>query len=87
MKCPAMNKSKCARNRKSMRAVRNCPKFKCQRPFPKTGNGFLNFLRSFRRKNCGLSPIEMIRKFGAAWNELPESYKDRYRRQMISDTY
>ncbi|XP_020801338.1 protamine-like [Drosophila serrata] len=58
-----------------------CGRVKCSKPGPITNNGYLNFIRSFRRKNCGLMPRELVSKAAKAWNCLPEKTKDKYRRQ------
>ncbi|KAH8396375.1 hypothetical protein KR222_009537 [Zaprionus bogoriensis] len=74
-RCPRPRKPCCPRKRR-----RTC-KPRCQNPGPMTNNGFLNFLRTFRRKNCGLTPKEMVMRAARAWCRLPENKKDRYRRQ------
>ncbi|EDW63672.1 protamine-like protein 99C [Drosophila virilis] len=63
-----------------------CKKYKCQKPGPITNNGYLNFLRVYRRKHCGLSPKELVMKAARAWCRLPECKKDRYRRQACKVT-
>ncbi|KAM7355633.1 uncharacterized protein ACRADG_001635 [Cochliomyia hominivorax] len=50
---------------------------RCQRPGPKQRNPYLNFLRDFRKRCCGLSPIETIRQGAKAWKSL--SMEDRQR--------
>ncbi|BFF96959.1 protamine-like protein 99C [Drosophila madeirensis] len=54
--------------------------YKAQRVGPVTRNGYLNFLRDYKRQNVGLSPREMVRKGAKAWNALDCKEKDRYRR-------
>ncbi|KAH8291281.1 hypothetical protein KR054_010324 [Drosophila jambulina] len=63
-----------------------CAKGKCSKPGPLTNNGYLNFIRTFRRKNCGLPPRELVSKAAKAWNSLPENVKDKYRRQACAVT-
>ncbi|XP_020798336.1 protamine-like [Drosophila serrata] len=53
---------------------------KCSRPGPITNNGYLNFLRDFRKTHCGLKPRELIIRAARSWNRLCESKKDHYRR-------
>lgn len=63
-----------------------CPKRKpscvpaCQRPGPITNNGYLNFLRIYRQKHCGLKPRELVMRAARAWCRLPECKKENYRR-------
>ncbi|XP_041449786.1 protamine-like protein 99C [Drosophila obscura] len=45
-----------------------------------TKNGYLNFLRDYKKKHCGLSPRQMVSKGAKAWNGLTCKQKDRYRK-------
>ncbi|KRG00434.1 uncharacterized protein Dwil_GK27554 [Drosophila willistoni] len=47
---------------------------------PVMNNGYLNFVRSFRKKHCGLKPQELIKIAARAWCSLSEDKKNRYRR-------
>ncbi|XP_017058879.1 histone-like protein 18C [Drosophila ficusphila] len=53
---------------------------KCSRPGPVTNNGYLNFLRSYRKHHCGLKPRELVQQGAQAWRALSEEKKNRYRR-------
>lgn len=55
-----------------------CPP-KCMRAGRVTNNGYLNFLREFRRKCCGMSPIETVRNGAKAWCKLSKREKCRYK--------
>lgn len=55
---------------------------KCMRPGPITTNGYLNFLREYRKKHCGLSAVETVRQGAAEWNKLSEQEKNRYTQQV-----
>ena len=48
---------------------------RCMHPGPIVRNPYLNFLRKFRRENCGLTPVETIRRGAKAWKSL--SIKER----------
>ncbi|XP_017482450.1 PREDICTED: protamine-like [Rhagoletis zephyria] len=52
---------------------------KCQRPRgPLHRNPYLNFLREFRQRNCGLSAVEIIRRGAKEWNNMAKESKLRY---------
>lgn len=51
----------------------------CMRGGPITSNGYLNFLREFRKKCCGLSAVETVRQGAKLWNRLSCKQKDKYR--------
>lgn len=69
------------------RCPKPCPKkMKCQKPGPVTNNGYLNFLRAYRRKHCGLKPKDLVMKAARAWCRLSECQKDYYRRQACKVT-
>lgn len=53
---------------------------KCMRLGRVTNNAYLNFLRSFRRKHCGLSPQEVIRRGARKWCLLTPEQKEPYYR-------
>ncbi|XP_017045475.1 uncharacterized protein LOC108091036 [Drosophila ficusphila] len=46
---------------------------------PITTNGYLNFLRAFRKGKIGLTPQEMVQQGALAWRELSVEEKDRFR--------
>ncbi|XP_016956523.1 protamine-like protein 99C [Drosophila biarmipes] len=88
--CAKPRKPACARPRKSACAKREnkCgSRPKCSKPGPVTNNGYLNFVRSFRKKHCGLKPQELIMEAAKAWSRLPEEKKDRYRRMACKVTH
>lgn len=51
---------------------------KCMRPGPIGRNPYLNFLREFRKKCCGLTPTETIKQGARAWKKLPAAQKRLY---------
>ncbi|XP_030386863.1 protamine-like [Scaptodrosophila lebanonensis] len=53
---------------------------RCSKPGPVTNNGYMNFIRAFRKKHCGLQPKELIMNAARAWCRLSEQKKYRYRR-------
>ncbi|XP_005181509.1 protamine-like [Musca domestica] len=53
---------------------------KCMRPGPMTRNGYLNFLREYRQKHCGLTAVETVRQGAFAWNKLSQEEKNRYKK-------
>ncbi|EDW77460.1 uncharacterized protein Dwil_GK18077, isoform A [Drosophila willistoni] len=82
--CPKKRKPACRKKRKTCRPKRRNPcakkRVKCSKPGPVMNNGYLNFVRSFRKKHCDLKPQELIKMAARAWCSLPEDKKDRYRR-------
>ncbi|XP_052852547.1 histone-like protein 18C [Drosophila gunungcola] len=78
--CSKPRKSACARPRKS-----ECES-NCTKPGPVTNNGYLNFVREFRKRNCDLKPQELIAKAARAWQNLSEENKNRYRRMACRVT-
>ncbi|ALC39698.1 CG15510 [Drosophila busckii] len=86
--CPMRRKPSCRPKKKSCRPKPRCgrKKIRCQHPGPITNNGYLNFLRVYRRKHCGLKPNDLVLKAARAWCRLPEHKKDRYRRQACKVT-
>ncbi|EDX05080.1 protamine [Drosophila simulans] len=59
---------------------------KCSKQGPITSNGYLNFIRSFRKKHCDMKPRQLIAEAAKAWAALPEHVKDRYRRMACKVT-
>ncbi|XP_037727303.1 protamine-like protein 99C [Drosophila subpulchrella] len=41
--------------------------------------GYLNFLREYKRRFCGLSPQEMIRFGAIQWNKMPLNKKEHFK--------
>ncbi|XP_030241691.1 protamine-like [Drosophila navojoa] len=69
--------AKCA-NKQS--AKRKKPK-KWIKPGPVTNNAYLNFVRTVRRKYCGLQPKQLVILAAYEWRNLSDSKKEKYRRQ------
>ncbi|XP_017154724.1 protamine-like protein 99C [Drosophila miranda] len=59
-------------------------KYRAQKVGPVTKNGYLNYLRVFKKKHCGLSPREMISKGAKAWNALTCEQKANFRKKTKS---
>lgn len=55
---------------------------KCMRPGPVTRNPYLNFLREFRKKCCGMSAVKTVQQGAKAWNALRRKDKLRYMKQV-----
>ncbi|XP_023297758.2 protamine-like protein 99C [Lucilia cuprina] len=53
---------------------------RCMRPGPVTNNGYLNFLRDYRKQCCGMSPRETIRRGAQQWLKLSEEEREKYNR-------
>ncbi|XP_023034536.1 protamine-like protein 99C [Drosophila willistoni] len=70
---------KCKKKRKAKKK----PAYKCQKVARLTCNGYLNFLREFKKKCCGLSPQEMVRRGARAWNELTCEEKEKYKQMYF----
>lgn len=51
---------------------------KCHRPGPVMRNPYLNFLREFRKHNCGLTAVEIIKRGAQAWRAVPKEKRLRY---------
>lgn len=51
---------------------------RCLRPGPVGRNPYFNFLRDYRKENCGMSAVETVRRGAAAWNSLPEEKRVKY---------
>lgn len=51
------------------------------KPGPITNNAYLNFVRTVRRKYCGLLAKQLVMLAAQQWRCLSESKKQRYRRQ------
>ncbi|XP_037726215.1 protamine-like protein 99C [Drosophila subpulchrella] len=45
-----------------------------------TNNGYLNFLREYKKAHCGVSPKDMVRFGARQWNQLTPDDKDFYRK-------
>ncbi|XP_054730977.1 protamine-like [Anastrepha obliqua] len=77
----------CRRRSRPRRRRGGCRKRKrCMKPGPVTANAYLNFLRSFRRKHCGLTPREAVKKGARKWCSLSPEAKRRYMRQACKMT-
>uniref|UniRef100_A0A182K9F2 HMG box domain-containing protein n=1 Tax=Anopheles christyi TaxID=43041 RepID=A0A182K9F2_9DIPT len=48
------------------------------RPGKQTRNPYLNFLRDFRRKNCHLSVVEVVRQGAEQWRRMTDEQKLPY---------
>ncbi|XP_001656475.2 protamine [Aedes aegypti] len=48
------------------------------RPGKKSRNPYINFLREYRKKHCGLHPVEVIRKGAREWNCLNDKQRLPY---------
>ncbi|XP_037726228.1 protamine-like protein 99C [Drosophila subpulchrella] len=44
-----------------------------------TNNGYLNFLREYKKAHCGVSPKDMVRFGARQWNQLTLEDKDFYK--------
>ncbi|XP_037726134.1 protamine-like protein 99C [Drosophila subpulchrella] len=44
-----------------------------------TNNGFLNFLRQYKKAHCGVSPKDMVRFGARQWNQLTLDDQDFYK--------
>ncbi|KAM7347855.1 uncharacterized protein ACRADG_007340 [Cochliomyia hominivorax] len=53
---------------------------KCMRPGPITNNGYLNFLRVYRKTCCGMSPQETVIRGAEKWMSLSEREREKYNR-------
>ncbi|KAM7355634.1 uncharacterized protein ACRADG_001636 [Cochliomyia hominivorax] len=51
---------------------------RCFKPGPIVRNPYLNFLRQFRKQNCGLSPIETIQEGAKEWKRLTQAEKLKF---------
>lgn len=93
--CKPKNKSSCDPKPKKTRAKpKASPKKACSakkpkkpkktscKPGPIMNNGYLNFVRAYREKHCGMKPRELIRRAARAWCRLSEEKKDKYRRMV-----
>lgn len=59
---------------------------RCMKPGPIVRNPYLNFLRKFRKENCGLTPVETIRRGAKAWKSLTISQKLGYIKEVSYET-
>lgn len=51
------------------------------KPGPVTNNAYLNFVRTIRRKYCGLQPKQLVILAAYEWRTLSDAKKEKYRRQ------
>lgn len=51
---------------------------KCVRPGPSTRNPYLNFLRQYRKDNCGMTAVELIVNGAKEWKKLTNEQKCKY---------
>ncbi|XP_065366190.1 protamine-like [Calliphora vicina] len=82
-KLPEKEKEKYSRMSKPRRRrsrSRSQSSKRCMRPGPITNNGYLNFLRDYRKQCCGMSPTETIRRGALRWMKLSEKEKEKYNR-------
>lgn len=78
--CDPKPKKTCAKPKKACKPTKpNASKCK---PGPIMNNGYLNFVRAYREKHCGMKPRELIRRAARAWCRLSEEKKDKYRRMV-----
>ncbi|XP_037936030.1 protamine-like [Teleopsis dalmanni] len=93
--CPPKKKS-CPKKKKACpKKKKACPKKKkacgakkpkCTNPGPITNNAYLNYIRTFRRKNCGLDPREIFKKAAKCWCKLTPEQRLRYQKQACQVT-
>lgn len=79
-KCPRTRKRKpkcCSKRRPKAR-----PRAKCAVESNLPNNGYLNFLRAYRRKHFDMKPNDLVMKAARAWCRMPQLKKDAYRRQV-----
>ncbi|XP_037936096.1 protamine-like [Teleopsis dalmanni] len=69
-RCPKKKKKTCG-----------AKKPKCTNPGPLTNNAYLNYLRYFRRNNCGLEPKDIIKQAAKCWCKLPPEKRLRFEKQ------
>uniref|UniRef100_A0A023ECX1 Uncharacterized protein n=1 Tax=Aedes albopictus TaxID=7160 RepID=A0A023ECX1_AEDAL len=57
-----------------------CPRRRSSscRPGKTSRNPYINFLRDYRKKHCGLHPVEVIRQGACAWNRLSDQQRLPY---------
>ncbi|XP_046868756.1 protamine-like isoform X2 [Drosophila willistoni] len=84
--CPKKRKPACPRKRKAFHEPMRQKACPVQQARPVMNNGYLNFVRSFRKKHCGLKPQELIKMAARAWCSLSEYKKNRYRRKACKVT-
>lgn len=58
------------------------PKPKCNALATLPNNGYLNFLRAYRRKHWNMKPNDLVMKAARAWCRMPELKKEGYRRRV-----
>ncbi|XP_034486356.1 protamine-like isoform X2 [Drosophila innubila] len=74
------SRAKCAPRKRSKRSCIQRKKKVCK-PGPVMNNAYLNFIREYRLKHCGLEPKELVRKAARAWCRMPDEEKEMYRPQ------
>lgn len=62
-------------------------KRKCIRPGPLTNNGYLNFLREFRKCNCSLTGMQSIVQGGKAWASLSRDEKCKLMKEVSNELF
>uniref|UniRef100_A0A0A1X3A0 Protamine n=1 Tax=Zeugodacus cucurbitae TaxID=28588 RepID=A0A0A1X3A0_ZEUCU len=70
--------SKCLFKSKNKNGEKSAGKSKCHRPGPLMRNPYLNFLREFRKHNCGLTAVDIIKRGAQAWKAMPKEKRLRY---------
>jgi len=71
--------------KKSGKALRK-PIYNFQKVARITNNGYLNFLREYKKAFCGVSPRDMVRFGAIQWNQLTPQEKDIFK-NMVSRIY
>ncbi|XP_037936892.1 uncharacterized protein LOC119671891 [Teleopsis dalmanni] len=66
--------------------VRKKKKNKCMKIGPPTSNPYLNYLRYFKQRNCGLKPREVVKRAARCWCRLPPDKKRKYKLQACKVT-
>ncbi|XP_037938748.1 uncharacterized protein LOC119671930 [Teleopsis dalmanni] len=79
---PRCGPSTPARKRKRKKAKKD----KCMKPGPITNNPFLNYIRYFKKQNCGLSPRETVRRAASTWNRMTPEQKNKFQVQACKVT-
>ncbi|TMW45775.1 hypothetical protein DOY81_009145 [Sarcophaga bullata] len=71
---------RCRPKRRRCRPKRRSCRPRCMRAGPVTSNAYLNFLRIYRRKCCGMSPQETVKRGAKVWCALPCRQRMKYER-------
>ncbi|XP_037936106.1 histone-like protein 18C [Teleopsis dalmanni] len=89
-KCPKKKKNPCKKKKprcpKKKKKTCGAKKPKCTNPGPLTNNAYLNYLRYFRRNNCGLDPKDIIKQAAKCWCKLPPEKRLRFEKQACKMT-